>query len=67
MSLPRITPCKCGRHPELMEYNYVDIKGYYRCQYYVHCLNCGKETIRMDTRTKAIKTWNYGQEGREGE
>ena len=63
MSLPKIAPCKCGRQPELMEYNYVDIKGYYRRQYYVYCPHCGKESIRMETRTKAIKTWNYGREG----
>lgn len=64
MSLPKISLCKCGRQPELMECNYVDIKGYYRRRYYVYCPHCGKESIRMETRTKAIKTWNYGQEGK---
>ena len=39
MSLPKISPCRCGHQPEL---------------------ECGKESIRMETRTKAIKTWNYG-------
>lgn len=60
MSLPKITLCRCGRQPELMEYNYVDINGYYRRWYYVYCAHCGKESIRMETRTKAIKNWNYG-------
>nr|DAU37985.1 MAG TPA: restriction alleviation protein [Caudoviricetes sp.] len=63
MSLPKIAPCKCGRQPELMEYNYVDIKGYYRRRYYVYCPHCGAESSSVETRTKAIKTWNYGQEG----
>ena len=63
MSLPKITPCKCGRQPELMEYNYVDIKGYYRRRYYVYCPHCGAESSSMETRTKAIKAWNYGREG----
>ena len=63
MSLPKITPCSCGHQPELMEYNYVDIKGYYRRRYYVYCPHCGTESSSMETRTKAIKAWNYGQEG----
>ena len=63
MSLPKIVPCSCGRQPELMEYNYVDIKGYYRRRYYVYCAHCGAESSSMETRTKATKAWNYGQEG----
>lgn len=66
MSLPKITPCSCGRQPVLEE-TFSAINGFFRRQYYVYCPHCGKESIRMETRTKTIKTWNYGQEGREGE
>ena len=62
MSLPKIVPCSCGHQPELRE-TFSNINGYFRRQYYVYCPYCGKESIRMETRTKAIKAWNYGQEG----
>lgn len=62
MSLPKIVPCKCGHQPEVKE-TFTNINGYFRRRYYVYCSKCGIETIRMETRTKAIKTWNYGQEG----
>ena len=52
-----------GGYIETVSIFTVDIKGYYRRRYYVYCPHCGKESIRMETRTKAIKTWNYGQEG----
>lgn len=62
MSLPKIALCSCGYPPELKE-TFSSINGYFRRRYYVYCPHCGKESIRMETRTKAIKTWNYGQEG----
>lgn len=67
MSLPKITPCRCGHQPQLIDSGFVDTKGYYRCRYYVYCPHCGAETPRKSNRTQAIKIWNYGQEGREGE
>ena len=62
MSLPKIVPCSCGHQPELEE-SFPNINGYFRQRFYVYCPHCGKESIRMETRTKAIKAWNYGQEG----
>ena len=59
MSLPKISPCCCGHMPELID-AYINMNGYFRHRYYVYCLHCGKETLYMETRTKAIKTWNYG-------
>ena len=65
MGLPKIVPCRCGCHPELIEYNYVDVKGYYRRWYYVYCPKCGMEAPRKPNRTQAIKIWNYGMEDKE--
>lgn len=64
MSLPKIVPCSCGHQPKLEE-TFSNIDGNFRRRYYVYCPHCGKESIRMETRTKAIKTWNYGQEDKE--
>lgn len=61
MSLPKIVPCSCGHHPKLEE-TFPNINGYFRQRFYVYCPHCGKESIPMETRTKAIKAWNYGQE-----
>lgn len=63
MSLPKIAPCSCGGHQPELEETFVYIDGYFHRRYYVYCPHCGKESIRMETRTKAIKTWNYGREG----
>ena len=63
MSLPKIASCSCGgRQPELKE-TFSNINGNFRRRYYVYCPHCGKESIRMEIRTKAIKVWNYGREG----
>lgn len=62
MSLPKIVPCSCGHQPKLEE-TFSNINGYFRQRFYVCCPKCGAEAPRMETRTKAIKTWNYGQEG----
>ena len=59
MSLPKITTCSCGHQPKLEE-TFSNINGHFRRRYYVYCSKCGIETIRMETRTKAIKAWNYG-------
>ncbi len=64
MSLPKITPCSCGHQPEPRE-TFTNINGYFRRRYYVYCPHCGAETPNMETRTKAIKAWNYGQENKE--
>ena len=66
MSLPKITPCRCGHQPVLEE-TFSNINGYFRRRYYVHCSHCGAEAPIKPNRTQAIKIWNYGQEGREGE
>lgn len=66
MSLPKITPCRCGYQPVLEE-TFSAINGYFRRQYYVYCPRCGAETPKKPNRTQAIKIWNYGQEDREGE
>lgn len=65
MGLPKIVPCRCGCHPELIEYNYVDVKGYYRRWYYVYCPKCGMEAPRKPNRTQAIKIWNCEMESKE--
>lgn len=62
MSLPKIVPCSCGHQPKLEE-TFSNINGYFRQRFYVCCPHCGAESSSMETRTKAIKTWNYGQEG----
>lgn len=64
MSLPKITLCSCGHQPELEE-TFPYINGHFRRRYYVYCPHCGAESSSMETRTKAIKAWNYGQEDKE--
>ena len=67
MSLPKISPCRCGHTPELLD-AYMSINGYFRHRYYIYCPKCGNESLYMETRIRTIKVWNHGQsEGKSNE